>query len=178
MESKVENREPKSLEWEVLPPEEKARRLSVESLFKWVAVIMDGLVGLPGSKRRLGLNPLIDFIPVVGDVSAAVVSASVLLYGFRRGLPKILLARMALNVFINEIVGAVPLIGSAFAFWFRPNQRNYDLLRQHVDTPFRPSKSDWIFVMAVIACLLLVIFGGFLVSVLVLQQLLKMVGAR
>jgi hypothetical protein len=168
----------REVDWEVLPPEEKARRASVEPLFKWVAFVMDGLLGIPGSKRRLGLNPLIDFIPVVGDVSAAVVSASVLLYGVTRGLPKILLARMALNVVLNEVVGAVPLVGSAFAFWFRPNQRNYDLLKQHANAPVRPGKSDWIFVVAVIACLFLVILAGLVVSVLILQELFKVVGVH
>ena len=66
-------------EWEVLPPEEKERRTSLEPLFKWVAVIMDGLLRVPGTKFRFGLNPLIDFVPVIGDVSAAFVSVSVLI---------------------------------------------------------------------------------------------------
>ena len=168
----------KTVEWEVLPPEDEARRRSVEPLFKWVALIMDGLLRIPGSKRRLGLNPVIDFIPVVGDVSAAVVSASVLVYGVTRGLPKILLARMALNVLVNEVVGAIPVVGSAFAFWFRPNQRNYDLLKEHAQTPIRPGKGDWIFVGAVIAGLCLVILTGLIVSVLMLQQLFKLIGVH
>lgn len=64
------------MDWEVLWPEEKRRRASLEPTFKWLAVIMDGLLRIPGSKRRLGLNPLIDLIPVVGDVSAAFVFSS------------------------------------------------------------------------------------------------------
>jgi hypothetical protein len=176
--SEIGDRESEVLDWEVLPPEEKQRRAAVEPLFKWLATIMDNLLKLPGMKRRLGLNPVIDFIPVVGDVSAAFVSASALLYATRRGLPKILLARMALNILVNELVGAIPLVGSAFAFWFRPNQRNYNLLQQHIEAPARPSKGDWVFVVSVIAVILLVIFGGLIVSVWILQQMLKLLGAH
>ena len=139
---------------------------------------MDGFLKIPGTKRKLGLNPIVDLIPVVGDISAALVSASVLFYAFSRGLPKILLARMALNVFVNEIVGAVPILGSALAFWFRPNERNYRLLQHHVDLPTRRRKGDWIFVFSVIGALMLIIFGGLLATIWFLNQLLKLLGVH
>ena len=59
---------------------------------------MDRLIRIPGVKKRLGLNPILDLIPGFGDIAAALVSVSVLGYGIRRGIPKILLGRMALNV--------------------------------------------------------------------------------
>ena len=138
---------------------------------------MDNLLRLPGTKFRFGLNPFIDFIPVVGDVSAAFVSTSVLLYALRRGLPKILLARMALNIFINELVGIVPILGSVFAFWFRANQRNYDLLQRHIEIPNRPRKSDWIFVIIVLGLLFAVISLGLLTTFFILREFLKLLGA-
>ena len=137
---------------------------------------MDNLLRLPGTKFRFGLNPFIDFIPIVGDVSAALVSTSVLLYALRRGLPIVLLVRMALNILVNEVVGIVPLLGSAFAFWFRANKRNYDLLQSHIDTPSRPRKSDWIFVLAMLGILLAVILIGLLTSIFVLREFFKLLG--
>jgi hypothetical protein len=111
----INQRESREVDWEILPPETKQKRKSLEPLFKWLAIIMDGLFRAPGTKFRFGLNPLIDFVPVVGDVSAAFVSFSVLIYAITRGLPKILIARMALNILINELVGIVPVLGSAFS---------------------------------------------------------------
>ena len=96
MQSKIEDRESKILEWEVLPPEDRHRRLAAEPIFKWVALIMDRLIRIPGVKKRLGLNPILDLVPGFGDIAAALVSVSVLVYGIRRGIPKILLGRMAL----------------------------------------------------------------------------------
>jgi hypothetical protein len=141
-------------------------------------MLMDILLRIPGLKRRLGLMPIVDLIPVVGDISTGLVSASLLLYGLRRGLPKILLARMALNVVVNELVGAVPILGSAFAFWFRPNERNYLLLQRHIDTPVHPRKSDWIFVLAIIGAVVLVIIGGLVTSWWLLYQFFKLLGVH
>src|SRR5437016_10900564 len=138
------------LEWEILPPEDRHRRKSVEPIFKWVALIMDRLIRIPGVKRRLGLNPILDLIPGFGDIAAALISVSVLVYGIRHGIPKILLGRMALNVLINEVVGIIPVVGSVFAFWFQANTRNYDLVRDHLDTPSRSTTRDKIFVSAVL----------------------------
>ena len=169
MQSKIEDRQSKILDWKILPPEKKQKRKSLEPLFKWLAIIMDGLFRAPGTKFRFGLNPLIDFVPVVGDVSAAFVSFSVLIYAVTRGLPKILLARMVLNILINELVGIVPVLGSAFAFWFRANKRNYDLFQRHVELPNRSHKGDWIFVGALLGFVLATIFTGLIITFLLLQ---------
>lgn len=168
--------QPREVDWEVLPPEEKQRRAEVEPVFRWVAFFMDNLLRVPGTKVRFGLNPLLDFIPAVGDISAAFVSTSVLLYALRHGIPKMLLARMATNVLINEIVGAIPLVGSAFAFWFRANHRNYELLRAHAGAPRERRRSDTIFVATILIVLFVIIAAGFLISILFVQSLFRLLG--
>src|SRR5437763_443098 len=164
-----------NLEWEVLPPEDRHRRTSLESSFKWVALLMDRLIRIPGVKKRLGLNPLLDLIPGFGDIASGLVSVSVLVYGIRRGIPKVLLGRMALNVLINEVVGIVPIVGSVFAFWFTANTRNYDLLREHLDTPRRSTTGDKIFVGAVLGLVVVVILAGIIGTFLILQAIAKLI---
>lgn len=178
MQSKIEDREPKILEWEVLPPEEKAKRASLEPLFKWLALIMDEFLRIPGTNLRFGLDPLIGLVPGLGDTASAIVSALALLQAARQGVPKILLARMSLNILINELVGIVPGIGDAFSFWFKSNSRNYDLLQAHIGAPRRSRKSDWLFVGGVLALLFIIVVAGMVVSFLVLQQLFKLLGPR
>jgi len=136
---------------------------------------MDRLIRIPGIQRRLGLNPILDLVPGFGDIAAALVSVSVLIYGIRRGIPKILLGRMALNVLINELVGIVPIVGSVFAFWFTANTRNYELLREHLDTPNRSTKSDKIFVGAVLGMVILVIVAGTIGTLLILYVIGKLI---
>src|SRR6476660_10326629 len=97
-----QNRESKILDvdWEVLPPEEKRKRQGLEPLFKWLALIMDEVIRVPGTNFRFGLDPLLGLIPGIGDTSSALVSAVALIQALRLGVPKILLARMALNIFV------------------------------------------------------------------------------
>jgi|SRR5947209_6903116 len=162
------------LEWELLPPAERQRqRTALESVFKSVSVVMDRLIRIPGLKKRLGLNPIIDLVPGFGDIAAALVSVSVIVYGIRRGVPKILLGRMALNVLINEVVGIIPVVGSIFAFWFTANTRNYQLIRDHLETPYRSTRSDKMFVSVVLGFVVLVIVGGAVGTFLMLHELAK-----
>jgi hypothetical protein len=163
------------VEWELLPPEEKKqRRSSIESVFRLVSVVMDRLIKIPGLKKRLGLNPLVDLVPGFGDIAAAAVSVSVLVYGIRRGVPKILLGRMALNVLINELVGIIPIVGSIFAFWFTANTRNYELVRQHLDTPLRSTKGDKFFVGLILGLVILIVLCGVVATFLILRELAKL----
>jgi hypothetical protein len=155
-------------EWEVLPPEEKEKRASLEPLFKWLALIMDDFLRVPGTRFRFGLDPIIGLLPGIGDTASAIVSALALIHAARSGLPKILLARMATNILINEIVGIVPGIGDAFSFWFKSNVRNYELLKRYSAMPDRSKRSDWIFVAAILALLFVIVCVGLLVSFLVL----------
>ena len=173
MQSKLEDRQPRILEWEVLPPEDRRPRSSVESVFNLVSLVMDRLIRIPGLKRRLGLNPIVDLVPGFGDIAVALVSVSVIVYGIRRRVPKIVLGRMALNVLINEIVGLIPFIGSAFAFWFQANTRNYQLIRGHIETPGRSTKGDRIFVIVILGLVILAIIGGIMGTFLFLHELAK-----
>ena len=165
----------REVEWEVLPPEDRSQsRSSIESVFKFISLIMDRLIRIPGVKKRLGLNPIVDLVPGFGDIAAALISVSVLVYGIRHGIPKILLGRMALNVLINEVVGIIPVVGSVFAFWFQANTRNYDLVRDHLDTPHRSTTRDRIFVGIVLGLVVLVILGGIFGTFLMLHELAKL----
>src|SRR2546423_3472588 len=170
--------EMKEVEWEVLPPEEKRQRRELEPIFKWLALIMDDFVRLPGTKFRFGLDPLLGLLPGIGDTGSAIISAMALIAAARRGVPKILLARMSLNVLINEAVGIVPIAGDAFSFWFKSNARNYALLQQHIATPRRSRKSDWIFVGFVLALLAGFLLAGLVVSFWVLGEIARLLGFR
>ncbi len=170
----MKSSEVREVEWELLPPEEKKRRASLEPLFKWLALVMDEFVRLPGTKFRFGLDPIIGLIPGLGDTASALISAFSLIYAARCGVPRVTLARMSLNILINEIVGIIPGLGDAFSFWFKSNARNYQLLQEHIGASTRTRRSDWIFVMVILAVLFLVVAVGIVVSILVLRQLLHL----
>jgi hypothetical protein len=164
-------------EWEVLPPEDRShsqrKRASLESRFRWLALIMDDLLRVPGTKLRFGVDPIIGLVPGIGDVTSAIISAVAFVHAAWRGVPKILLARMAMNILINELVGIIPGLGDAFSFWFKSNLRNYELLRRYSVAPARSRRSDWIFVIAVLALLFVIVCAGLIVTVLVLDGIAR-----
>jgi hypothetical protein len=164
----------KEVDWEVLPPEEKRKRQGLEPLFKWLALIMDELVLVPGTKFRFGLDPLLGLIPGIGDTSSAFVSALALIQAVRVGVPKILLARMSLNILINEIIGIVPVVGDAFSFWFKSNARNYEIIKNHRLGSSVPNRSDWLFVIGVLVLVLLIVGAGIAISLLVLGAMARL----
>ena len=151
--------EPKTIEVEVLPPEKKAgKNEEVDSILGLVTRIMDTIFRVPGTKFRFGVNPLIGFIPVIGDQIDAAISTAVLFRSVRYRLPKIVLARMALNVLLNALFQGIPVVGDLFTFFFKANRQNYELLRKHAGTGKPVTRGDWIFVGAIIG-------GTFLIAI-------------
>ena len=166
----------REVEWEVLPPEDRHRRVALEGVFRWLALIMDDLLRVPGTKFRFGLDPLIGLLPGLGDTASAITSALVLFHAARSGLPKILLARMAGNILINEVIGVIPGLGDAFSFWFKSNRRNYELLRAHLDAPRRRSTTgDKIFVGALLGLVILTILLGLVATFLIFHEIAKII---
>jgi len=139
---------------------------------------MDEFLRFPGTKIRFGLDPIIGLLPGIGDVSSAIISAVALVHAARYGVPKILLARMAMNILINELVGIIPGLGDAFSFWFKSNVRNYELLRRYSAAPARSRKGDWIFLVAVLSLLFVIVCAGLIVSLLVLQAIWQLIFGR
>ena len=105
-----------------------------DARLRWVAHIarlMDSQFRLPGTRFRFGLDPLLNFIPIAGDLSGAVVSVALLLTMLRHGASGAVVVRMALNILIDTVVGAIPILGNVFDFAYKSNERNVALLRRH-----------------------------------------------
>jgi len=164
-------------EWEVLPPEEKEKRARLEPLFRWVAIVMDELIAFPNTKFKFGLDPVIGLVPGIGDTASAIVSALVLIQAARRGVPKILLARMSLNILINEIVGDHSRSGRRI--FLLVQYRTNAITSYCSRTPRQPQRaraSDWLFVIVVLAALFIVVATGIFVSFLVLRGIAQLLG--
>jgi Domain of unknown function (DUF4112) len=94
-----------------------------------LAHILDRLFKVPGTNQRFGLDPIIGLIPGIGDAIGAAFGTIIVMHAMRSGAPRWLTVRMAGNVLINAIVGAVPVFGDLFSVWFQSNSRNYAMLR-------------------------------------------------
>ena len=139
---------------------------------------MDNLLRIPGTRFRFGIDPLIGLIPGLGDTGSAMVSALALIQAARSGLPKIVLARMSVNILLNELIGIVPVVGDGFSFWFKSNARNHQLIKEHMGAPRKSQRSDWVFVIGVLLALGVIVCAGIAVSLFFLQQVIKFLSGQ
>ena len=118
-----------------MPPLNRpAAPFDVDERLRWVeriARLMDSQFRLPGTRFRFGLDPLLGLVPIVGDLSTTAVSVALLLTMLRHGASGAVAVRMALNILIDTLVGAVPILGNVFDFAYKSNERNVALLRRH-----------------------------------------------
>lgn len=100
-----------------------------------VTRLLDEVIGVPGTPIKVGLDPVIGLIPVVGDAVAAGVGAWVIAEAANFGVPRIVLGRMVLNLLVDLGIGAIPLLGDVYDLFFRSNSRNLELFRRHALDP-------------------------------------------
>ncbi|HWF60381.1 MAG TPA: DUF4112 domain-containing protein [Nitrospira sp.] len=133
---------------EVLPRDEARKHLL--AIADMLAKVLDTTVRIPGTSWYIGLDPLLGLIPGIGDVIANLIGTVILGLATRLQLPRIVLARMSLNLLINGTVGAVPIVGDLFSVWFRSHTRNAALLREAAMKPDRETHADWFYVAGII----------------------------
>lgn len=111
------------------PSRARVSRARMEKLAWW----LDGLVRVPGTRWRFGLDSIIGLIPGVGDAVGLLLGATILYEGVRVGAPRSLIARMLGNSLADAIGGLVPVVGDLFDFAFKSNKLNAKLLTEHLD---------------------------------------------
>jgi hypothetical protein len=98
-----------------------------------LAHLMDSALVIPGTNLRLGLDALLGFVPVAGDVISGLISSYLIWEARQLGAPRWLIARMMANTLLDTTIGAIPLLGDAFDIMFRANMKNMALLRRHME---------------------------------------------
>jgi len=115
-----------------------------------LAKALDTTVKIPGTSISIGLDPLLGLIPGIGDALVNLIGTIILGLAVRLRVPRIVLARMSLNLLINGVVGAIPIAGDLFSVWFQSNMRNAALLRAAAMQPDRETRPDWLYVGGII----------------------------
>ena len=104
-------------------------RRRVEAMEK----LLERMFVVPGINRPIGLDVVLDLVPVAGDVIAAALGAWMVWEARNLGMPKWQIARMGGNVGFDFLLGAIPLIGAIPDFFFRSNSRNLKIIRKWLD---------------------------------------------
>jgi hypothetical protein len=107
-----------------------------------LAWLLDNSIRIPGTRIRFGLDPVLGLIPGLGDAAGTIMSSYILIEGNRLGVSRSTLLRMTVNVLLELVAGAIPLVGDLFDAGWKANQRNIRLLERSMVTPDRAHRRD------------------------------------
>ena len=150
-------------------------RADIERSLDQLSRAMDGLFRIPGTGWRIGLDALVGLVPGVGDFATTAVSVYILAAGVRYRVPKATLLRMASNVAVDYLLGAVPIVGDLFDAAWKSNQMNVELLKQRASVSPEEAKrgrlSDWLFLGVIVLGLLTLLVASVATSLWLLTRL-------
>lgn len=108
-----------------------------------IAKLLDTAIGIPGTKFRIGLDPILGLIPGGGDLITAGISAYMIYLATRFGLERSQIMEMVKNVAIETGIGFIPIAGDIFDAYFKANMRNLEILEKHIaETEFNSNVTE------------------------------------
>lgn len=130
---------------------------------------------IPVGRFRVGLDPIIGLIPGAGDTIGAVLALYIVYEAARLGAPGGVLARMVANVLVEAVVGAVPVAGDLFDFYYKASTRNMALIHRHYSPAWKPRPLRSVGLAVVITALIL--FGTLgVLAFLVIKWVVNTIG--
>jgi hypothetical protein len=142
-----------------LTPAQKQRMQAL----RHVSQLLDSAFEVPGTGYRVGMDPIVGLVPVLGDLISPLFTIGLLWQSRDLDVPKVVQLRMVMNVVIDTVIGAMPIVGDLFDFAWKANLRNMALLEEHAYEERRASAGDWLFVVGLIGVLLLVAVTPFVI---------------
>jgi|TARA_B110000881_G_scaffold219600_1_gene241965 hypothetical protein len=107
--------------------EEKLLRL------KLLSNRLDEIITIPGTKYKIGIDPIIGTIPIIGDLLGSIISIYILYSGSKMGLSSRIIAKMSLNIGFDFVLGLIPIIGDIFDMGWKANKRNVKLIENNIN---------------------------------------------
>lgn len=126
----------------------------MDTISKRLAWLLDNSIRIPGTRFRFGLDAIIGLVPGLGDLIGTALSLYIVGEAWRAGISKRTLTHMLLNVAIEGVFGAVPILGDFFDAVWKANQRNVRLLEAHARDPQHARRASGRFFLLLIGILL------------------------
>jgi hypothetical protein len=95
--------------------------------------LLERAVTIPGTNRKVGLDVILDLVPVAGSTAAAVLGAYMAWEARNLGMSKWQMTRMAGNIGVDWLLGLIPWVGAIPDFFFQSNTRNLRIIKRHLD---------------------------------------------
>lgn len=106
---------------------------SVRERVETMEKLLERMFVIPGTKQTIGLDVILDLVPVAGDIVAAALGAYMVWEARNLGMSRWQMTRMAGNVGFDWLLGLIPFVGAIPDFFFRSNSRNLKMIKRHLD---------------------------------------------
>lgn len=126
-----------------------------------IAEWLDSRFTIPGTKIKVGIDPIIGLVSGIGDLAGASLSVYFMFYATRLGAKSSVLVRMFVNILADLTIGAIPILGDIFDVAWKANLRNAKLLEKLEENPDRLETEStalmWLLFIVLVAILIAVI---------------------
>ena len=109
------------------------RNAEIRRRLEALARVLDSAVRIPGTEIRVGLDAALNIVPGIGLLTAKGLAGYLIWEAHRLGVPGNTLLRMIGNVGLDLVISSIPVVGWVGDIFWRANNRNIELLRQHLD---------------------------------------------
>ncbi|MEB3225115.1 MAG: DUF4112 domain-containing protein [Synechococcus sp.] len=135
--------------------------------------LLDSAIAIPGTKYKIGLDPIIGLVPAVGDYLSLILSGYMIFEAAKLGAKQDTLMKMALNLLLDSAVGTVPVAGDLFDVAWKANEANLKLLEGDLPDLAGTDNApvDWRPLVLILGAIALVIFLGALLTLWFLKLL-------
>ena len=133
--------------------EEKLIRL------KLLSKRLDNNFIIPGTKAKIGLDPIMGAIPIIGDLIGALLSTYIMYSGIKMGVPRSVVAQMATNIALDFTIGWIPIIGDIFDIIWKSNKRNVKLIEEAMMTKEEGDRTNYLIIGALLIILIIIILA-------------------
>jgi NAD/NADP transhydrogenase beta subunit len=129
------------------------------SKHKQLARLLDSKFRIPGTNITFGIDPIIGLLPGIGDWIGGLASLYFLIYAVTLQAKASVILRMLLNILIDIIIGAIPLLGEIFDVGWKANLRNADLLEDLIHNPDQTERQSKIVVWSICIFAIALVFA-------------------
>ncbi len=164
-----------------LPPRSSGHSIDAKAStvrrLRRLSYLLDNAIPIPGTRYRVGLDPILGLLPGAGDFLGTALSAYIVLEAARIGLPRASLIQMVTNIIFETVLGSVPVLGDVVDATWKANTKNLALVEEHLDVPQSNvpqsrQRTDWLFLALLLVALLFVVVVMAAISVMILRWLL------
>ena len=94
---------------------------------------MDAIFTIPRTRITVGLDNIVGFIPVAGDLLTALPGLWMINRAYKLGASPGTLAYMVFNTGLDTAIGMIPIVGDIFDMLYCANIRNYNALERSLN---------------------------------------------